>query len=50
MGQEHAAIKKQTAVQGHRYPVLGGIWPINRAQLPADRLAGSTLAAQWPMG
>lgn len=45
MGQERAASKTQTEAEGHQYPVLGGIWPINRAQVPADLLAGSTLAA-----
>jgi SulP family sulfate permease len=45
MRQECATIKTQTEAQGHRYPVLEGILPLNRSHVPADMIAGSTLAA-----
>ena len=35
----------KSAVKGFRLPILQGILPINRTQVPADLLAGITLAA-----
>jgi MFS superfamily sulfate permease-like transporter len=35
----------QPKVKGFRFPVLQGISPLNPAQMPADLMAGITLAA-----
>ncbi|MGO9393620.1 MAG: SulP family inorganic anion transporter, partial [Desulfobaccales bacterium] len=35
----------KSAAQGFQFPILQGILPIQRSQVPADLMAGITLAA-----